>query len=265
MNITNNTNTVNEKKDNYMTRFTLAGKKLFVVWSFHALRRAEERLHMNEHEVDAILKKSLQKTARIPSLPEQIVALTGDWVVFDAEDQHTFVLTSNGDNRLYVLSCGSSDMHPHDGSMTLQINAVGKIRLLRWTKPEANRVPAGMTRTLNNRNLTVYWVGECAKLAENTKMLRILKSQIAKTMALLSLGAYPLNEGRTINVWNWQTHTFFSINIHPDDDSVDVILFRSARFQCKRECIRIDITKHGCEYVFPFLRKSVKHSMPKLA
>ena len=254
-----------ENKDNYMTRFTLGGKKMFIVWSFHALRRAEERLHMNEHEVDAALKKSLQKTARVHSLSEQIVALNGDWIIFDAEDQHTFVLTCNGDDRLYVLSCGLSDMHPHDGSITLQINAMGKIRLLKWVKPEANRISAGMTRKLNNRNLSVYWVGECAKMAEDPKMLRILKSQTAKMMALLSLGSYPLNEGKTLNVWNWQTHTFFSINIHPDDDAVDVILFRSAQFQCKRECIRIDITRYGCEYVFPFLRGKTKSNMLRLA
>lgn len=47
--------------ETYTTKFTLCGKKMYVSWSFHALRRAEERLGMNEHEIDAALKKSIQK------------------------------------------------------------------------------------------------------------------------------------------------------------------------------------------------------------
>jgi len=247
--------------ETYTTKFTLCGKKMYVSWSFHALRRAEERLGMNEHEIDAALKKSIQKASRVPVVQESLSSLLGDWVIFDAEDKKTFILCTNGDNLIHVISCGSSDMHPHDGSMTLQINATGKVRLICWTKPSANRIAAGLTRPLNGRNLEVYWTGECAKIAENPRNLRVLKSQVAKTIAWLDHGDSHVEEDKTINVWNWQTHTFCSLMIHSDNNTLDIMLFRSARFRCKRECIRVDITRHGCEYVFPLLKERVKASM----
>lgn len=219
------------------------GEAFQIIWTNHAKERAKERGIPQFPFISSLLRVSLLRAET--EISNQLQAIAGPIDVYDtATDVFAALVIDRSEYKLKVICFGrAAEMYPRVGDLVLQMNDIGLARILRWQHVLTKPVYAGFKLHLNGRSVPVYWVNGCAKMRPEEADEANRKA--AKALSVLE--DIKIQEGKTINLFDWREDAYFGIELQPD--KLAIKLYQNATaFQPKDTFARIDIDANGCKF-----------------